>query len=551
MPTYYLRPGTTLADGKLFVRGAIPQITQRPRIEYGSVLVPGVELTITRAQWPGGYAPVETLTLDGVDVIGDITDNGDGTWAYTAPTAGRLRYAAYPDNGAAYAGRVVVIEGVTVPVALGDLAIVIDGADWSITRETWLYADSVGIEVTLDGSPVGLTGTFTNTDDGKTLTATETATNAEGQAFAEVSQTYFANLEPPVNTSLPTITWDGNDWTVAPGTWTGADSVSTVVTLGGVTVGLTGTLIAADDGKTLLVTETATNEDGSTTVTVSDVAEYVVPSASLALTGSPTVTTFLRSGTDYTQIIWRSAGSFNISGTTLDGAQYALAGGGGSGGKDSLRGGGGGGAGGLVQAASMLAEGNYSLTIGAGGAGVGANLRGNAGASSSALKGGASWLNAAGGGYGAGRTAYPGGDGACGGGAQRINSTTQPGGVGSVGGNGGSSSGGSNQAGGGGGGMGGNGANGVDGDGGDGGIGITLSWTNAPIECCGGGGGAPDTGGSVGSASHGGTPGKNGNNSLNAINGGGSGGCGNGSGSGKGGDGFFVMVFPTANATIA
>ena len=83
---------------------------------------------------------------------------------------------------------------------------------------------------------------------------------------------------PPVNTALPTIAWIGNAWTVTPGTWTGADSVSTVVTLDGNTVGLTGTITAADDGKTLLVSETATNADGTASpVTVSEVVSYEAP----------------------------------------------------------------------------------------------------------------------------------------------------------------------------------------------------------------------------------------------------------------------------------
>lgn len=75
MPTYYLRPGTTLADGKLFVRGAIPALTVRPMMIYIEPLQTGAVVTITRAEWADGSAPVETLTLDGVDVIGDITDN--------------------------------------------------------------------------------------------------------------------------------------------------------------------------------------------------------------------------------------------------------------------------------------------------------------------------------------------------------------------------------------------------------------------------------------------------------------------------------------------
>ncbi|TWI32731.1 hypothetical protein [Paracoccus sulfuroxidans] len=81
-------------------------------------------------------------------------------------------------------------------------------------------------------------------------------------------------IPAPSPLTAPSIAVSGNDWTVTPGTYSGADSVSTVVRLGGVIVGLTGTLAAGDNGKTLTVDETATNAGGTATQTASRVMPY-------------------------------------------------------------------------------------------------------------------------------------------------------------------------------------------------------------------------------------------------------------------------------------
>lgn len=108
-----------------------------------------------------------------------------------------------------------------------------------------------------------------------------TGTNPAGTATAMSSSLgpVDAEVSPPVLSSAPAISFDGNDWTITPGAWTGADSVTRAITLDGAAVGLTGTLTAGDDGATLQVTETATNAGGSTVSTVSQVVEYIAPGA--------------------------------------------------------------------------------------------------------------------------------------------------------------------------------------------------------------------------------------------------------------------------------
>ena len=99
--------------------------------------------------------------------------------------------------------------------------------------------------------------------------------------------------------------------------------------------------------------------------------------------------------------------------------------------------------------------------------------------------------------------------------------------------------------------MGGNGVSAVAGVGGAGGAGITLAWTDPPMQVAGGGGGAANSG-VYGSASHGGTAGNRVGRSANAVLSGGSGGSGGPGGfqSGAGGNEFMVLVFPAAAATV-
>lgn len=269
-------PTTLLQGGKVVARGLIPQIETRPALSFDAPLQIGVEVTITRSQWEGGvYAPVETLTVDEVDVIGDITDNMDGTWTYTAASPGRLRYMAHPAVGAP-AGKAAII-GVALPVNTAPPVIEVTGNAYEVTAGSWTGADSVNITVLKDGDPASMSGTFTAADDGLTLEVIETATNDQGTADpVTVSHVIEYVSDPPVVVTPASITWTGNSWEITPTAYSGPGlSITEGAVLGGDPVGLTGTITAADDGKLLTYTSEASNIDGTVTDSVSEAADYV------------------------------------------------------------------------------------------------------------------------------------------------------------------------------------------------------------------------------------------------------------------------------------
>lgn len=271
----------------------------------------------------------------------------------------------------------------------------------------------------------------------------------------------------------------------------------------------------------------------------------------LSVSGSPTITEFSRSGTDYVQLLWRQGGGFSLS-DDVAGTRYLAVGGGGSGGV-STRSPGGGGAGGAAPSShatpKVLTQGDYTIFVGAGGPARISGGSGFAGSGTALVKDGLDFLVAGGGGFAGG--SVNGGSGACGGGGG-TNGTARTGGAGTEGGNGGNAiTGGSptTEGGGGGGGMAGAGTNGAALVGGNGGPGITVTWTETNLSVC-GGGGARGGAGTAGSASHGGTSAgpPAGGPSLAASNGGGSGAGSNASGAG--GDGLFVLVIPSANVRV-
>ena len=195
----------------------------------------------------------------------------------------------------------------------------------------------------------------------------------------------------------------------------------------------------------------------------------------ITVSGSVAVSTFVRGGVSYTQLLWTTTAPGTFAATApVAGVQYALGGGGASGGA-LTNAGGGGGAGAVTQGAVTLDAGLHTVAPGAGGAGA-MNAPGNNGADST-VSGPTINLTAAGGGNGS--STLIGGNGGCGGGAG-TNGTARLGGTGSVGGNGGASAVGAltaERAAGGGGGMGGDGANAGAGVGGSGGAGVSCGWS--------------------------------------------------------------------------
>lgn len=272
------------------------------------------------------------------------------------------------------------------------------------------------------------------------------------------------------------------------------------------------------------------------------------PALPAILVEGASVTRFSRDGVNYTQVMWRTSGS--LIATEQFNAQYAIAGGGGSGGAITQVAGAGG-AGQLLQSNAFVPfpAGEVLVSIGAGGAG---GNPASPGSDSVLTLGGVDTI-IAGGGVGGGTG--PGGDGGCGGGGGTNSTSNSAGGIGSSGGNGGAAFGSDTnglKASGGGGGMGGDGEDAASQVAGNGGPGVTLTFTEPPMDVCGGGGGIAMNG-TAGTATHGGTAGNNTGPAETAVNGGGGGAnkwVGAEAEYGGGGDGFFVMVVRSEEVNI-
>lgn len=258
--------------------------------------------------------------------------------------------------------------------------------------------------------------------------------------------------------------------------------------------------------------------------------QYPSSMVTISVTGG-VVSYFNKNGIDSTQIIWRNGGGFVVS-DQITQCEWALIGGGGSGGNSTAGSTtpGGGGAAHPNIGAGIINSGAYEIIVGAGGAPVATMNNGTKGGDSVLRLGGVVLFTSEGGGYGG---IAAGGDGGNGGGAGS-NSPT----VVNLGGSGFRRGGnsypnGTNtlRRGGGGGGAGGDGQDGDSGIYGAGGPGITLTWMDVDTLVCEGGNnqvGIEKT--TIGSGSMG----------QRLVS----------TGSIAGQDGAFILVFPTANATV-
>jgi hypothetical protein len=169
-----------------------------------------------------------------------------------------------------------VLPAITGTTTVGDVLTVSDGT-WTgtavISYTYQWFRDGVAI-----GGETAATHTIVSADAGTTLTATVTATNANGTA-AE-SDTQAVPAIAPVNTVLPVITDDGTPAvgevvTVNTGTWTGQPTPTFTYQWKNAGVALVGngattnsyTLQATDSGDLITCTVTATNSAGTANVT--------------------------------------------------------------------------------------------------------------------------------------------------------------------------------------------------------------------------------------------------------------------------------------------
>ena len=140
---------------------------------------------------------------------------------------------------------------------------------------------------------------LTGADVGATVRVVVTATNPDGASSQASAPTATVKAAPPVNTSLPIVTGAtvrGTTLTTSQGTWTGPaiayryqwqhDSGFGFTDIAGAT-GTTYLLGVADVGTSLRVRVTATNADGS--VTVTSIASSVVRDGPPVSTAVPTI----------------------------------------------------------------------------------------------------------------------------------------------------------------------------------------------------------------------------------------------------------------------
>jgi hypothetical protein len=144
----------------------------------------------------------------------------------------------------------------------------------------WQRCDSAGANCV----PIGATGqtyVVTTADQGNTLRVEVTATNPQGstKATSNATPVVVSAATPPTNTAPPTITGTpqvGVTLTASPGTWTGTQPIAftfqwqrcatTCANIAGAT-SASYTLVAADQGATIRVVVTGTNNAGNATAT--------------------------------------------------------------------------------------------------------------------------------------------------------------------------------------------------------------------------------------------------------------------------------------------
>jgi hypothetical protein len=140
-------------------------------------------------------------------------------------------------------------------------------------------------------------------DEGDNLRVEITASNPDGAVTAPSAGTAAVQSAPPVNTTLPAITGSartGATLTVSAGSWSPAgatftyawqrgDATNGYQTVAGAT-GTTYTLTGADVGETLRAIVTATNPDGTTSVTSAATATVAAPPQNLSAPAAPSGT---------------------------------------------------------------------------------------------------------------------------------------------------------------------------------------------------------------------------------------------------------------------
>jgi 5-hydroxyisourate hydrolase-like protein (transthyretin family) len=308
----------------------VPAIVTAPAIagpaRQGDTLTAGTGAW-TNAPTSYGYF-WERCTALGVSCVG-IPGASSGTYVPVADDVGatlRVTVVAQNDGGtsapSSSAVTAIVVGAAPVniaPPAVSGLArqgetLTADDGDWtnqptSATHQ-WLRCDAAGGACTTISGATDTSYVAAAADVGGTLRDRATASNVSG-ASAPATSDPTAVVAPPVPqpTSAPTITGttqQGQTLTVHHGSWTGAPTTydeqwercdplgALCLAIGGAS-GSTYVPTAADVGATLRVTETATNDGGTSDPSSSGTTTVILPAPPANL-AAPTITGVAQQG---------------------------------------------------------------------------------------------------------------------------------------------------------------------------------------------------------------------------------------------------------------
>lgn len=298
---------------------------------------PGAVLTCSDGTWNNSPTSFAKQWLRGTTVVG--TGNSYGVAPADVGTQVTCKVTATNATGSATATSGAVTPSWNAPVNTGAPQIQGSaevGQPLTCTQGSWAwFPTTFAYSWRRDGGEVatGSTYTLAAADAGRSITCVVTASNPGGAASSTsgaVNPPAPPATPAPQNTERPGIqgtTVVGNTLTCTPGAWTGSPSSYAYswrrdgAAIAGAT-GSTYALVAADAGKTITCTSTASNSGGATTAVsdgVSVTAAPVVPSTRVGVTinngaeatNTATVSLRIREPLGATAVVLSNDGSFD------------------------------------------------------------------------------------------------------------------------------------------------------------------------------------------------------------------------------------------------
>jgi hypothetical protein len=247
--------------------------------------------------------------------------NASGSSSATSAATGVVSAAA-PVNSAAPAITGTAKDGQTLTSSTGTWT----GTTPLTYARQWRRCDSAGANCADIAGATGTTYALTGLDVGSTVRVVVTASNTAGSAPATSAATAVVTTAPPANTAAPTISGtakEGQLLSASTGTWTGSAAITytyqwqsctsagaSCAAISGATLS-TYRLAAADVGRTVKVSVTATNGVGTASAT--STASAVATTGPPVNTVAPTAAGTARDGQTLTTTNGSWAGTATIS----------------------------------------------------------------------------------------------------------------------------------------------------------------------------------------------------------------------------------------------